>query len=571
MKGEGRLTFATLEETHFLEVPIFSPFKDLSQTLKVQPMDSASIRLIHTWQTLSIEIPAGVQSVQLQINRLIPHGELGADRRELSIRVGTPRLHVDSGRHLHIKAMAHNGVHNREELLAGRTQLASTPSILGIDMYGVCNIKPPCVYCDWDAAKLEEGEFVDAPFNLETLEEWGSFFDNASSLINCSIGEPFMMKDFDSLLDVFGDRGKYLEMTTNGQILTTRNIQRLMNRRIELYISLDAASPETFAKLRNDKFEKIVENLRRLIKEKGGRNQYPLVRLVFMPMRVNVHELEAFVKLCADLGVDSLVLRPLNFYDESELDWERAGHHFIYEEELLPFSELIHVSGAAAALCEKHGVPLQDQLDFGDASMEDYFPDDFAEGRQEASTTSEREEEIVTEPVPTSESPVMENPEVSSESENPEPMPQPQTPICHEPWERLYILRRGIQPCCYGATALAPMDRWADVWNSETLQDIRQHLVEGTLHPYCLESTACPVVQKRKEAGKLPWWYSAGRQGKRFARRLDRALFGIPGFFYFRVRWLYRGVPWVSIRLLRALSDPSYVSKHLRNLWRRKA
>ena len=103
-------------------------------------------------------------------------------------------------------------------------------------------------------------------------------------------------------------------MTTNGQILTDRNIQKLVGRPILLYISLDAATPLTYSRLRNDTFEKIIGNLRRLIAAKGGRGGFPHVHLVFMPMRCNVHELDAFVQLCAELGVDRLVLRPLNYY-----------------------------------------------------------------------------------------------------------------------------------------------------------------------------------------------------------------------------------------------------------------
>ena len=45
-----------------------------------------------------------------------------------------------------------------------------------------------------------------------------------------------MMRNFDELLDVFGNTGKVLEMTTNGQILTERNIQKLLDRQIDLYI-----------------------------------------------------------------------------------------------------------------------------------------------------------------------------------------------------------------------------------------------------------------------------------------------------------------------------------------------
>ena len=54
----------------------------------------------------------------------------------------------------------------------------------------------------------------------------------------------------------------------------------------------------------------------------------PKVFLVFMPMRANLHELEAFVKLCRDVKADRLVLRPLNATLGNQLVWDRAGYHF---------------------------------------------------------------------------------------------------------------------------------------------------------------------------------------------------------------------------------------------------
>ena len=53
-------------------------------------------------------------------------------------------------------------------------------------------------------------------------------------------------------------------------------------------------------------------------------------------MRANVHEVDDFVTLCAELQVDRLVLRPLNATEAADLVWDRAGYHFDYRAELLP-------------------------------------------------------------------------------------------------------------------------------------------------------------------------------------------------------------------------------------------
>ena len=73
-------------------------------------------------------------------------------------------------------------------------------------------------------------------------------------------------------------------------------------------------------------------------------------------------------------------------------------------------------------------------------------------------------------------------------------------PICQQPWEYLYVLRRGVMPCCCGGKPLAPMDRYREAWNSPLLQEMRGDLAAGKLHDYCHASPSCPIVQKAREA-----------------------------------------------------------------------
>ncbi len=100
-------------------------------------------------------------------------------------------------------------------------------------------------------------------------------------------------------------------------------------------------------------------------------------------------------------------------------------------------------------------------------------------------------------------------------------------PLCREPWESYYILRRGILPCCHGNKILAPMSDWQETWNSAKLQEIRRYLSQGRLSPYCLESLGCPIVQRflreQKEAGRLLF------HRPKALRLINRLLFKVPG------------------------------------------
>ena len=383
MSPRAAIGFEPAQVERFLELWVRSPFHDLSQRLTVVSEAAQTWPLARGWNGVSIRIPAGATSLRLEASPPFPPEHYPGDPRTLAVEVRSPRLHGDPRRHAHVTRQQLNAVANLAEMLRGATELVSMPVKLGIDVEGACNVKPPCVYCTWDYSKGQEGPNTETPFTIETLDEWGAFFDDAAELVNCSIGEPFMGKDIESLLDAFGERGKMLEITINGQILTDGHIAKLLGRNMHLYISFDAATAATYARLRNGRFDQLVANVRRLIAAKGGPGKLPLVYLVFMPMPANLQEVDAFVRLAADLKPDRMVLRPFNDGSAVDMKWDRAGYHFDYQKEILPFEERVRVSGRVTELCARLGVPLADQMDFG-GSIEASFHEAFDRGRREA-------------------------------------------------------------------------------------------------------------------------------------------------------------------------------------------
>jgi MoaA/NifB/PqqE/SkfB family radical SAM enzyme len=537
MSLSGRLVLEPAGEPRYLELWVRSNFHDLSQhlVLAAGAQTPATYELVAGWNPLSVEVPADAAGVELKANRIFPREYYPGDGRELAVQVRGALLHRDALRHGAIVRQHGNGVLNQRELLGGKHVLTSLPPKLGIDMTGSCNVKPPCVYCAWDFNKALEGANVDVPFNLDTLGHYGAFFENALELVNCSIGEPFMMRNVDELLDAFGNRGKVLELTTNGQILTDANIAKLLGRNVHLYISLDAATPETYAKLRNGAFAKLLENVRRLVRAKGGLGRLPLVYLVFMPMKANAHEVDAFVKLAAELGADRLVLRPLNDSEGVDLKWERAGYRYDYQSELLPFEELVRISGRVAELCRRHGIELSDQMNFG-GSLAAQFQAAFDAGRREV---------LLEDATPAHASAAA--PDVAPPPASPEPQPPPlpplgdgQLPLCTEPWKSLYVLRRGTMPCCYGGQPIAPMDGFKEAWNAPLIQGIRSELLRGRFHKYCFDSPDCPIVRKAVEARALSLPQRALLWSRRTHERWARARYGWPGTAYRLVKhhWL---------------------------------
>ncbi|MGD8537541.1 MAG: SPASM domain-containing protein [Candidatus Aminicenantes bacterium] len=100
-------------------------------------------------------------------------------------------------------------------------------------------------------------------------------------------------------------------------------------------------------------------------------------------------------------------------------------------------------------------------------------------------------------------------------------------PLCKEPWENLYILRRGILPCCYGNPVGYAFPDYAQAWNSPEIQEIRRYLTQGKLSPYCMECLGCPIVQRYLAEHGME--NPALEQRPYVFRLINRLLFRIPG------------------------------------------
>jgi MoaA/NifB/PqqE/SkfB family radical SAM enzyme len=172
-----------------------------------------------------------------------------------------------------------------------------------------------------------------------------------------------------------------MEISTNGQAFTKRTIDALVGKPIFLYVSLDSASKDTYARIRNEHWDSIVPNLIYLNQERKKHQNLPKIFMVFMPMKVNKDDLEDFFRLCQKIDADSLVLRPLFFSSSHHYEDDRGGYHFNYEKEFLSPEELRDIFEKCEEYSEKYGVPVANQFDFGAKEKKDsrkkgtYLPD----------------------------------------------------------------------------------------------------------------------------------------------------------------------------------------------------
>ncbi|UCC41193.1 MAG: radical SAM protein [Candidatus Aminicenantes bacterium] len=371
-----------LKANKYLSFYIYSEYANLTQrvNLSLGGKTLCEIPLLHKWNYYSFSIPsfpgamkdekgreeeAMRNELTLTLNKVFPKKYHVEDKRELGVRISQIEFHDKDQTHENFHVFHKNALLNYKEMQEGKSKLDSYPSNFGVDLYGKCNIKPPCVYCLWDRMKKLEGDYINVTIDEKTLASYGPFFKSARTLVNCSFGEPLLHPRLKEILDFCQENKKILELSTNGQAFTKRTIDALLGKPIFLYISLDAASKETYAKIRNDRWDSILPNLIYLDQERKKRGNLPKIFMVFMPMKVNKRELEDYFRLSQRIEADSLVLRPLLYLWDPKIEAERGGYHFDYKDELLSREEAEEIFEKCEEYSKKYGVPVANQFNFG--------------------------------------------------------------------------------------------------------------------------------------------------------------------------------------------------------------
>ena len=407
-------------------------------------------RLVHGRGWYAVAIPPGVHTLTFCLSSPLPPELKHNDPRLLGVKIYAIKLAHQTELLEHIPRNESNRRRNHAEFWAGKAELESYPQELGVDLHAQCNMVPRCVYCAWDETKRIEGLAQNAVVGPETLLGYGPFFDNARELTNCSYAEPFLSPRIGGLLNLFAERGIWLEITSNGLVFGPAQRAQVLGRRIRLYVSLDAADSRTYASLRTDAFARVCENIRQLCQLKRDHAGLPEVLLVFMPMKINLGQGVAFVDLAKRLGVDHVVIRPLELTTATPLV-DRALQTFDYREQTLPWPVCCRIADQVHARGWEIGQSVRSQMGFG----------------VEEETYAARYG----------------------------------TPICSEPWLKMYLLRRGFIPCCYSRHAIAPWGTPPEqVWNSPFMKQLRTDLAAGRLNDHCRACTTCPIVQRRIHA-----------------------------------------------------------------------
>ncbi len=441
----------------FRYINFFMCYYGETGALKISYKDQilTELTLTRGWNRYSLDLEDEVQGeLSFSLDPVIPVPD---DSRELGLMIREVEGSNDSHRARSLSLMAGNKALNDREFIEGKATLDSYPQGLRITLENKCNIKPPCVYCEWDWVKSMETH--DGVVSQDFLLSLEGFYHRASEIVDCSYGEPLLSSNLREIIESADRFGKQFSMTSNGLLLDRKRQDMFLGKNVMLYVSLDAASDRGYWKYRNEKFKTLIANLKEMCARKKDHGDLPTVIVSFILMRSNTSELLSFLNLMNEIGVDGVKIRSL--YLEGKLKEEpvqRDGFVFDYRREILDISEIQELTGQARQSASELNLEFYDDLEFG--------PGEAVLG----------------------------------------------SPLCSEPWKTIYVMSRGIMPCCYAKTPFVMFSELdndnlfhslRDLWNAEEYRDMRSQLAKGVFPEFCQETPSCPIVRRSKDARAL--------------------------------------------------------------------
>ncbi len=233
-------------------------------------------------------------------------------------------------------------------------QLYASANVQNIDSYPVriqilptyrCNYR--CAMCFQSHDLHAEGAHMDWAL-VQALEPVMHF----AAEVYLTGGEPLLYPHFESLVDQANRCNCLVSMSTNGALLKDRAAGFCLERMVMVKISIDAASPTTYAKIRKGgNFVNTVRHIAAFAEARSKRSHGPALGFGFVAMRSNIKELPRLVALAHSLGVETIrVAHMYTFGLHGDLSHESLYYHQELSDDMM---------SKAAAMAKKMGVSLQ--------------------------------------------------------------------------------------------------------------------------------------------------------------------------------------------------------------------
>ena len=202
----------------------------------------------------------------------------------------------------------HNLLRTEAERKLRRIDVKGRPYILFLDPCNYCNLR--CPLCPTGLNDLNREQA------MLSFEHFKQYFDPYApylfEVILHNWGESFINKEVYKMIAYAQSKNVGTNISSNFVIVNDEDIEAILDSGLEyLIISLDDADAETYLKYRvRGDFDRVVENMRKLIERRDARGQKtPVVEWQYIVMKHNAHQVDDAQRLADDIGVD--LLRPI--------------------------------------------------------------------------------------------------------------------------------------------------------------------------------------------------------------------------------------------------------------------
>lgn len=200
-------------------------------------------------------------------------------------------------------------------------QFMYAPSFLNIEFVGgKCNLK--CRMCQGTNRPDYEKRLA-----YISVADFRKALDVAPTVSGVTLSsgdsDPLMHPHFDQIIQIAAEHGIGIDMFTNGQLLTDRLCGKMIDSGAVncINFSIDAATPETYRKVRGANLDRLIEKIQMLqaMKKEKSRS-VPWIALSFVAMADTIHELPDFVDLAHRLGAGRVYVEDLSGWDDRPSD-----------------------------------------------------------------------------------------------------------------------------------------------------------------------------------------------------------------------------------------------------------
>lgn len=340
------------------------------------------------------------------------------------------------------------------------------PNYILLELTTRCNLR--CIMCSVnDDKRLQKGGEWYGDLDSRVLSNLESVYKNIVRIDLNGSGESLLSPLFLELLKKIkkNNAKAFVGLTTNALLLDKTIAEEMVIEKLdEVIISIHAAEPTLYAEIsKHGAFNKLVDNITtlNLYKEQYHTN-LPVLKINFVAMKKNIHQLEDLLHLAKKLNVSELAVLHL------------AEYSCVKGESLIHYPDLIKTYFSASIECAKDlGIILHiPELYLNILRNQDTVPS----GTNKLISIYKRLLEFFKR----------------------DSLVDPLVRNCMDPWDFLFILQSGrVRPCCVLENNMGNLSEqtFEEIWQGDKYKELRSNILSNTPPKGCVTCSSRPLTR----------------------------------------------------------------------------